>query len=62
MVKTFLGILKYSMVLANAKELGGITQTSDLTSTKLLASKIYGSTTAELIFVNTLNSFEHLTS
>ena len=47
MVKTFLGILKYSTVLANANELGGITQISDSISTKLFSSKDLGSTIAE---------------
>ena len=42
-----LGILKYSTVLANAKELGGITHTSELMSTKLFSSKDFGSTMAE---------------
>jgi hypothetical protein len=51
-VKTFLGILKYSMVLARAKEFGGIIQTSDLISTKLLSSNDFGSTVAEWILVN----------
>ena len=34
-VRIFPGNLKYSTVLANAKEFGGITQTSELMSTKL---------------------------
>ena len=46
-VNTFLGILKYSTVLAKANEFGGITQTSDWMSTKLFASKDLGSTIAE---------------
>ena len=46
-VNTFLGILKYSTVLAKANEFGGITQTSDWISTKLFASKDLGSTIAE---------------
>ena len=62
MVRTFLGILKYSTVLAKANEFGGITQTSEVMSTKLFSSKDFGSTIAECIFVKTLNSFEHLTS
>ena len=57
MVNTSLGILKYSTVLAKAKELGGITQTSELISTKLFSSKDLGSTIAEWILVNTLNIF-----
>ena len=62
MVKTFLGILKYSTVLANAKEFGGMTQISEFISTKLFSSNCLGSTIAEWIFVKTLNSLEHLTS
>jgi hypothetical protein len=62
MVNTFLGIRKYSTVLAKTKELGGITQTSDSKSIKLASSKDFGSTTAELMFVNTLNSFAQRTS
>ncbi|GIS24890.1 MAG: hypothetical protein CM15mP126_1330 [Gammaproteobacteria bacterium] len=46
-VKTFLGILKYSIVLAKAKEFGGIMHTSELISTKLFSSNDLGSTTAE---------------
>ena len=42
-----LGILKYSTVLASAKELGGMTHISDSISTKLFSSKAFGSTTAE---------------
>ena len=61
-MRTFLGILKYSIVLARAKELGGITQTSDSILTKLFSSNDFGSTIAECIFVKTLNSLEHLTS
>ena len=61
-VSTFLGILKYSTVLARAKEFGGITHTSDLISMKLSSSKFFGSTVAELIFVKILNSSAHLTS
>ena len=51
-VKTFLGILKYSIVLAKANELGGIMQTSDSKLTKLFSSNALGSTTAELMLVN----------
>ena len=47
MVSTSLGILKYSTVLASAKEFGGITHTSELISTKLFSSKDFGSTIAE---------------
>ena len=51
-----------STVLASAKEFGGMMQTSDCTSTKLLASKFLGSTIAELILVKILNSFAQRTS
>ncbi|SUZ77960.1 uncharacterized protein METZ01_LOCUS30814, partial [marine metagenome] len=61
-VSTFLGILKYSIVLANAKELGGMTHSSFTKLTKLVSSKCFGSTVAEFILVKILNSFEHLTS
>ena len=61
-VKTFLGILKYSTVLAKANELGGIMQTSDSKLTKLFSSNALGSTTAELMLVNILNSVEQRTS
>ncbi len=54
--KTFLGILKYSTVLANAKEFGGTMQTSPLKSTTFLSSKCFGSTTSAFTFVNILNS------
>ena len=50
------GTRKYSTVRANAKELGGIVQTSVLRSTKLFASKFLGSTTAESTLVKILNS------
>ena len=46
-VKTFLGMRKYSTVLASAKEFGGIIQTSEVISTKLLSSNAFGSTVAE---------------
>ena len=61
-VNTLRGILKYSIVLASANELGGITQTSDFTSTKLSSSKDLGSTVAELMLVKTLNSSAQRTS
>ena len=54
MVRTFLGILKYSTVLARANEFGGITQTSEVISTKLFSSKDFGSTIAEWMFVSFL--------
>ena len=61
-VKTFLGILKNSIVLASAKELGGMIHSSPSKSTKLSGSKFFGSTVAELILVKILNFLEHLTS
>jgi hypothetical protein len=51
---TFLGILKYSTVLAKAKLFGGIIQTSVFLSTKLAWENFFGSTTAESTFVNIL--------
>ena len=53
---------KYSTVLARAKELGGMMQTSPSMSTKLLGSKAFGSTIVELMLVNTLNWREQRTS
>jgi hypothetical protein len=53
------GILKYSIVLARANELGGMMHSSELTSTKLFSLKFFGSTMLELMFVNILNSDEH---
>ena len=43
--------MKYSTVLAKANELGGITQTSDWISIKLLSSKFFGSTVTEYYLV-----------
>jgi hypothetical protein len=60
--KTFLGILKYSTVLARAKEFGGTMQTSPTKSTTFALSKHFGSTTVAFILVNILNSFETLIS
>src|SRR3569832_1128346 len=51
MVSTLRGMRKYSTERASAKEFGGMMHTSALMSTKLLASKLLGSTTAELILV-----------
>src|SRR5213082_768059 len=62
MVNTLRGMRKYSTVRARAKELGGMMQTSPLTSTKDLSSKFLGSTMVELRLVNSLNSFEQRTS
>ena len=52
--KISLGILKYSTVLANAKEFGGITHTSPFLDTKLLFLKFFGSTIAESTSVKIL--------
>ena len=57
-----LGILKYSMVLAKANEFGGIMHSSLSTSIKLVLSNFFGSTVAEWILVNTLNSLAQRTS
>ena len=46
-VKTDLGILKYSTVLASANEFGGIMHCSAVTSTKLFGSNFLGSTMEE---------------
>ena len=48
------GILKYSIVLANAKELGGIIHSLPTFVTKLSFLKTLGSTIPELTFVNIL--------
>src|SRR3569623_3842508 len=56
MVSTLRGMRKYSTVRASANELGGMMLTSELMSTKLLASNFLGSTTAELMLVKILNS------
>ena len=61
-VSTLRGIRKYSTVRASANEFGGTMQTSSCNSTKLDSSKTFGSTIAELMFVNTLNSGAHRTS
>ena len=61
-VKTERGILKYSIVLAKAKEFGGMIHSFDLISTKLLGSNFFGSTTDEKVLVKILNSSAHLTS
>ncbi|MNG35131.1 hypothetical protein D3C84_1217980 [compost metagenome] len=62
MVSTSRGMRKYSTVRARAKEFGGMMQTSLLMSTKLFSSKFFGSTTAEWMLVNTLNSAAQRTS
>src|SRR5213082_3988926 len=56
MVNTLRGMRKYSTVRARAKELGGMMQTSPLTSTNERGSKLLGSMTVELMFVKILNS------
>ena len=56
--KTFSGILKYSIVLASANELGGIIHSLPFFVIKLSYLKTFGSTTPELTFVKILNSFE----
>src|ERR1044072_446184 len=55
-VSISLGILKYSTLLASAKELGGMIQTSALVSTREQQSKFLGSTTVLKTLVKTLNS------
>ena len=60
--RTFSGILKYSIVLANAKEFGGIIHSLPILVTKLSFLKTLGSTTPELTLVKILNSFETLAS
>ena len=56
------GILKYSIVLANAKELGGIIHSLPFLVTKLSFLKTFGSTMPELTLVKILNSFDTLAS
>ena len=60
--RTSFGILKYSIVLARAKELGGIMQWGPFFSMKLSSEKFLGSTKELLTFVNILYSSEILTS
>src|SRR6185436_485968 len=55
-VRTSRGMRKYSIVRANANELGGTMQTSVLTSTKDRGSKFLGSMTVLLMLVKILNS------
>ena len=62
MTRTFSGILKYSIVLAKAKELGGIIHSLPIFVTKLSFLKIFGSTIPELTLVNILNSLDTLAS
>src|SRR3954469_7803176 len=56
------GIRKYSMVLARAKEFGGMMHWSATMSTNDFGSKFFGSTTVLNTFVNTLNSLPTRTS
>ena len=62
MTKILSGILKYSIVLAKAKELGGITHSLPTLVTKLSFLKTLGSTIPEFTFVKILNSLETLAS
>ena len=50
------GILKYSTVLAKAKEFGGIMHSDPVFETKLEGLKFFGSTISEFTLVNILNS------
>jgi hypothetical protein len=61
-VKTFLGIRKYSTDLASAKEFGGIKHSSPLKGTSDLGSKCFGSTIVEFTFVKIWNSSATLMS
>ena len=54
--RTSFGILKYSTVLAKAKEFGGIMHSDPVFETKLEALKFFGSTISEFTLVNILNS------
>src|ERR1700744_3587120 len=54
-VSTDRGILKYSTVLARAKEFGGMMHTGPLKSTNDFSSKLFGSTMVELMLVKILN-------
>jgi dCTP deaminase len=56
MVKTFLGILKYSTLLAKAKLLAGTIQTSPLKLTNEFSSNFFGSIILLLTLVNILYS------
>ena len=54
--------MKYSIVLAKAKEFGGIMHSLPFFVTKLSFLKAFGSTTPELTLVKILNSLETLAS
>jgi deoxycytidine triphosphate deaminase len=60
--KISFGILKYSTVLASAKEFGGIIHSLPVLETKLLFLKFFGSTIAESTSVKILNPLETLAS
>ena len=62
MTSTSRGILKYSTVLAKAKEFGGIIHSFPGRSTNPLSLKFFGSTIAESTLVKILNSSETLAS
>ena len=53
--RTSFGILKYSIVLASTKELGGIIHSGPFFVTKLVGLKFFGSTISVFTFVNILN-------
>ena len=53
--KTFLGILKYSTVLANTNELGGIMHSDEFLVIKFEDLKFFGSTISEFTLVKILN-------
>ena len=59
--KTSFGILKYSTVLANTNEFGGIIQCGPFRSIKLSSEKFFGSTKELFTLVNILYSSEILT-
>ena len=60
--KTSFGILKYSTVLAKAKEFGGIIHSGPFFETKLVGLKFLGSTISEFTFVKILKSEATLAS
>ena len=62
MTKISSGILKYSIVLASAKEFGGIIHSFPTLVIKLSFLKTLGSTIPEFTLVKILNSFETLAS
>ena len=53
-----LGILKYSTVLANTNELGGIMHSDEFLVIKFEDLKFFGSTISEFTLVKILNSSE----